>query len=306
MLTNSNHYIHPAKQVIFLLLSVVGFAIIGSVIAMGLVVSLYGMDVMQEISHPSAALSGNVLNALRIVQTITSLSMFLGASVFFAYRVVYEPEEYLKATNRFPAVLLLLALAIMLCSRPILEFLTVVNLKMTLPDSLRGLENWMRESEKSNQLLIEALLDMKTFADLLISLLIIGLFTAIAEEFIFRGCLQTILIRWIRNPHTGIWVTAAIFSAIHVQFFGFLPRLMLGVLFGYFAYWSGSIWPAVWGHFLHNGSSVVLVYLFQHHKIADPDAPQTFNYIIYLLSLILTCLLMYTYRNVSRQQPLIG
>ena len=96
----------------------------------------------------------------------------------------------------------------------------------------------------------------------------IGVLPAIGEEVLFRGVLQRKLTEHWVNPHLAIWVAAALFSAIHVQFYGFLPRLLLGALFGYLYYWSGSLLIAIFAHFVNNGVMVLMLYLYQR-KLVD-------------------------------------
>ena len=106
--------------------------------------------------------------------------------------------------------------------------------------------------------------------------------------------MQTIFIRWTKNKHAAVWITAILFSAFHMEFFGFLPRLLLGVLFGYFVAWSGSIWPAIWGHFVNNGTIVVITYLSQHKLIGiGPDDQHVFNNVWYIISLVITLFLLF-------------
>jgi len=161
----------------------------------------------------------------------------------------------------------------------------------------------MRHSEDEALKETQLLLQMNSLGAMLFDLLVIGLLTAIAEEFLFRGCVQTIFTRWTKSKHWGIWIAAILFSAFHMQFFGFLPRLLLGVFFGYFVAWSGSIWTSVWGHFINNGSAVVITYLFQQKIIkVNPDDQHVFNWLGYLLSLILTVLLLNVYRNIAESK----
>ena len=192
-----------------------------------------------------------------------------------------------------------MVLAIMLFSTPLIEFLANINQKMVLPPSLK----WMRTSEDAAQKATSVFLDMKTIGDFVINLLFIGLVTAIVEEFLFRGALQTIFFKWTSNIHAAVWITAILFSAFHMEFFGFLPRLLLGVFFGYFVAWSGSIWTGVWAHFINNGTAVLITYLFQHKLIKiSPDDQHIFTLKLYLLSLATVMLLMYGYKKVTEKQ----
>ena len=79
----------------------------------------------------------------------------------------------------------------------------------------------------------------------------------ITEEFLFRGALQRIIGKWTYNHHIIIWSAAIIFSTFHMQFFGFLPRMLLGAYFGYLLYWTRNIWIPVFAHFVNNAIAVI-------------------------------------------------
>lgn len=274
---------------------------LGNIIASFAIVSVYNTDTLRQIAAMNVD-SPMTVKAMWMLQIIGMTIPILLTPVVFGRLIMKEPGAYLKTNIRFPPVLLMMVFSIMVMSTPIMEVLIMLNQKMVLPDFLKGLENWMRASEQSAQKITNALLKMNTWVDLVKAVLLIGLITAIAEELMFRGCLQTILIRWTKNTHVAIWITAALFSAFHLEFFGFLPRLALGVFFGYFAAWSGSIWPAVWAHFINNTSAVVITYLFQHKKIdVNPDEAQSFNYSLYVLSIIITVALFWSYRTAALQ-----
>ena len=85
---------------------------------------------------------------------------------------------------------------------------------------------------------------------------------------LFRsGVIQKQLTRFFRNHHAGIWVAAILFSALHMQFYGFIPRMFLGVLFGYLLVWTGSIWMPITAHFVNNASAVLFYYLFSNDLV---------------------------------------
>jgi membrane protease YdiL (CAAX protease family) len=242
-----------------------------------------------------------------VKQIISTTIPILATSLVFAYAFVKKPQEYLKTSFKFPWILLVIVFGVMLVSLPLIGLLSNINQKMVLPHFLDGFQKWMREAENKAQKLTAILMQMPTIWDMIVNVLVIGLLTAVVEEFMFRGCIQTIFTRWTKNTRAAVWITAILFSALHMEFFGFLPRMLLGVLFGYFVAWSGSIWTSVWAHFINNGTKVVVTYLFQQKLIkTNPDDPHIFNYGSYLFSLIIILFLLYIYRTIAtgkKQMP---
>jgi membrane protease YdiL (CAAX protease family) len=134
------------------------------------------------------------------------------------------------------------------------------NSQMVLPEFLSGVEQWMRDMEMQLMELTVFLTDFQSIPELLTGILVIGVFAGVGEELFFRGLIQPKMQVYFRSPHWGIWVTAFIFSAIHAQFFGFLPRLFLGALFGYLYHYTGSLFYPILGHILNNALTLLLVY----------------------------------------------
>ncbi len=301
MITVTPHrYLSPAKQLGIFLLITFGLLIAGAFLAMGLIWAVYGPAVINEVRELNIT-SPQGLQALWFLQIISTTLPIFSAPVIFAWWVVREPRAYLKPSFNFSLSLLAIVLLAMLMASPVMEVLININERMVLPHFLKGVEDWMRASEKTAERAQNMMLQMHTIGDLMIDLLLIGLLTAIAEELMFRGVIQTIFLRWTRSHHAAIWITAILFSAFHMEFYGFLPRLMLGVFFGYFVYWSGSIWTSVWAHFINNGTAVLVTYLYQHKHISmSPDDQHVFNYSGYIVSIIITVFLLYTYRNIAR------
>jgi len=305
MITEKTQYksaLSPPLQLLLFIGVTIILIFLGSAIASFVIAQVYNADTLQKVASMNLNTPMTV-RAMWILQIMSMTVPLLLAPIIFGRFIMKEPQAYLQTNVRFPLILLMMVFSIMVMSTPIMEVLVLVNQKMVLPDFLSGLERWMRESEQSAQKITAALLKMNNWVDMLKAVLLIGLITAIAEELVFRGCLQTIFIRWTNNTHVAIWITATLFSAFHLEFFGFLPRLMLGVFFGYFAAWSGSIWPAVWAHFLNNASAVVITYLYQHKKIdINPDEAHSFNYSLYILSIIITVALFWSYRTAALQK----
>ncbi|OOQ61232.1 CPBP family intramembrane glutamic endopeptidase [Mucilaginibacter pedocola] len=283
---------------IFSILSV-GIIVLFNLIGLGVCIAVYGLGFVEQLSRMDLS-NPQMPQALYTLQLIsTTLPIFL-APFIYARFILKQPAEYLKPTFRFNPLLLVIAFFIMMSSTALIELLANINQKMVLPHWLSGLENWMKRSEEQAQLITKAILKMDTVWDMLKNLFLVGLLTAIVEELMFRGVLQTIMQKLTKNTHAAVWITAALFSAFHMEFYGFLPRLLLGALFGYFAAWSGSIWPAIWGHFLNNGTAVLVTYLFQQKKIKiNPDDSHTFTAGGYVFSTIIIIILLLVYKNIA-------
>jgi membrane protease YdiL (CAAX protease family) len=148
------------------------------------------------------------------------------------------------------------------------------NSHLVLPEFLSGVEQWMRDMEKQLMELTQFLTDFQSIPELLAGILVIGVLAGVGEELFFRGLIQPKMQGYFRSPHWGIWVTAIVFSAIHVQFYGFLPRLFLGALFGYLYHYTGSLFYPILGHILNNALTLLLVY-WSNQGVLELDVQST-------------------------------
>ena len=140
---------------------------------------------------------------------------------------------------------------------PVINLLGLLNKQMELPAFMAPIEEWMRAQETLAEQLTTILLSSDSVWVILANLIVIAVTAGITEEFLFRGALQRVIGKWTSNPHTIIWIAAILFSAFHLQFYGFLPRMILGAYFGYLLYWSKSIWIPVFAHFVNNAFAVI-------------------------------------------------
>ncbi len=295
----------PAKQLLLFIAVFGGIFIVGNLLGFGLVAAIYGINILMDIarlnfSHPQS------INALYILQVVTTTIPIFLAPVVFARWILRDTTNYIQPSLRFPMLLFVITFFVMLFSMPLIEVLSNINQQMVLPKWLSGLEQWMKNSEESARRVTEAILQMDSVWDCIKNVFLIGFLTAVAEEFMFRGVLQTIFQKITNNTHLAIWITALLFSAFHMEFYGFLPRTFLGALFGYFVAYSGSIWPAVWGHFLNNATAVISTYLYQKKLIKfSPDDSHLFSYTGYVFSAIIIIILLLVYKKVAQgsQKP---
>lgn len=293
---------HPFLQLLLLLLgAIIGlviFALIGFVICLG----VYGFDLIKSTAWTTGT-DLRYVGALKILLTAQQIGLFLTPAIALAIFEGKKPQKFYGMTA--PKLdNLALVFFIMLCAIPALGLSNEINQKMVLPDFLKGLEKWMREMEDQGAITTEAILKMKTWGQFFINLTVIAIVPAICEEFIFRGSLQRVFLRLIKNPHVAIWLSAAVFSAIHFQFYGFLPRLLLGAGFGYIYYWTGSIWYTVFAHFLNNGYAVALAFYFQlNNKPITAADDATFPWYGYVISAILTLALFNIVHKFNAKKP---
>ncbi|MBR5086879.1 MAG: CPBP family intramembrane metalloprotease [Muribaculaceae bacterium] len=152
---------------------------------------------------------------------------------------------------------------------PAMNWIVDWNEGLHLPQELRGVESILRDMEDSAQALTSDLLLSKTWEGMLIRVLLVGVITGLGEEIFFRaGMLGSMHYGGVKR-HVAVWTVALIFSGIHMQFFGFVPRLLLGAWFGYVMLWSGEVWTPIIAHSLNNSIVVVFTFLANNHYIED-------------------------------------
>lgn len=170
-------------------------------------------------------------------------------------------------------------------------------MNIEFPEFMKGFEVWARNMEDRLMELTKAMSSYTNLGEMLVAMLVIGILPAIGEELIFRGLLQNKLLGGIKNHHIAIWVTAIIFGAFHMQFFGVVPRIFLGALFGYIYYYSGNIWYPIVAHFINNGLAVLTMYLGPR-MVDDWNAEEIDSSVpplISLISLVICIFLFYQF-----------
>ena len=193
------------------------------------------------------------------------------------------------------------------CIFPITSFTGQINSAMHLPEWLSGVETWMVQKEDQANYLIDQVLPSANFGILMLNICVIAVLPALGEELIFRGVFQKILTDLFKSGHLAIWVTAFIFSALHFQFFGFIPRFILGLIFGYLFFWSGTIWLPVISHFVNNAFPVILTYTKGLEKVnTQPDFPLWQQAIFLPLPIIISLVILFYFRNNKNKNQVSG
>ena len=225
------------------------------------------------------------LKNLQIIQVLNQVIGFLMPPVVYVMLVQEKPFKYL-GFNKLPAWSILGIVAIFTVI-PFLSMVTDWNDGIVIPESMRAIEEQLRNTQKQSEEIIKTFISQGSLCS---SLLIIAALAAVSEELLFRSVIQKALIKLFKNAHVAIVVTAFVFSAVHMDFFGFFPRFILGLMLGYMFWMSGSIFPSMLMHFVNNATIVMLYYL-NTRGFSDIDIDNfgnTSSVLLILLSLIAT------------------
>ncbi len=244
-----------------------------------------GRMVLLPGSYPDA--KGGVI--LKYIQFSQQVGLFLLPTLIVTHLIRTSNESYLKL-DRYPSVIKIIAVVFLaMILIPVLNYTGVLNSRMVLPEDLSAIQRWITAKEYQASRLTEILITSPGVLTLALNVFILAVVPAFCEEFLFRGLLQQLMKKVLRSSHAGIWMTAIIFSSIHFQFLGFLPRLILGLVFGYLFYWTGSLWYSVIAHFVNNIIPVVYAYFNGWRAVseqvsASPETPGDFPFYAVILS----------------------
>lgn len=296
---NNNGIRHPLVSILLTLLIVMaGFQLIGPMIGMLLGYPLFPgtpaefTEALQNpFKHPE------LKNTILLMQ---AAGTFFGMIVlpYFFLRVQRRslPDLFDSAWySRTVIMVVILVIVFMGVNSVFIEW----NQNLKFPG-----DTWFRQIEETLAEGTKFLTRFESPADLIFVFIVIAILPALGEEIVFRGMIQNDLLRATGNIHVSIWIAAILFSAIHIQFFGFVPRMLLGALFGYLYYWSGNLWLAVLAHFVNNGFTVIGLYLYQR-GIIDVDLEKTTDtpWQAILFSTVCTVLLLYSFKTFYNNHP---
>ncbi|WP_293311180.1 CPBP family intramembrane glutamic endopeptidase [Pedobacter sp. UBA5917] len=304
--TPNKEEINPFLQLLLLLFYAVIGGLVFGILAIVIVLMVYGWGML---SHLYLILSGDpkYIDGFKVIQILSSVGTFILPPIALAW-TEREKVNGFYSFKQPKFTLAIIVLAIMILSMPFMEWTAIWNQKMVLPDFLKRIEEWMKEKEATAAKMTIQLITVRSNFDFIVNLIMIAVIPAIGEELMFRGGVQRSLNRAFGNPHLAIWLCAIIFSAIHVQFYGFVPRMLLGAGFGYLYYYSGNIWYSMLAHFLNNAYAVCAAFYMQKHNMPldKADEPLGFPWYGYLISAIITIALFKIFKDSATRERKLG
>lgn len=294
--------INHLKQFLLLFGLVIMGLIIGGILLLVAGAAWMGVPLEQvpvAMNNPANANASRLMN-----MSSTFIGFLIPAMVY--QRIVGSQGVWngLGFRSRMNQRLVLLVIPITFTAMALSGALGMLNEQIPLTE---GMLKQAREMEAAYRNTMLNMARMNSWFDLLLSLVVMALAPAIFEEVLFRGALQPLLVSWTRKPWVGILIASIIFSAVHFSYFGFLPRIALGMILGYLFHYGGNLWYSILLHFLNNGFIVVQLYLLAKQgkpieKAMDDNLPLWTG----LLSLPLLILLFRQYRQYAQQRINIG
>jgi membrane protease YdiL (CAAX protease family) len=295
------------KQLFFLLVIILASVLIISPLGILIAYPFVNGNIFELMANMHFAKNAQDIALLKYFQIVSQISLFIVSSYLFTYSISKKPFAFLNLNKKPQLSLIGISIILGLVSTPFLNWIMEWNSSIHFPAFLSSVENWMRNMEVEASRLTSIFIQGNHFSDLLINLFMMALLAGLGEELLLRGLFQPLLIRLTKNAHWGIWLAAGLFSFMHFQFFGFIPRLLLGALFGYYYYWSKNLWIPIIAHVLNNG--IIVIYAFATGattigpNINETKPFESSSVLLILVSLSFTLLgLMYFYRESDKNK----
>ena len=271
----------PGTQLLILisiaLVSFFLFGLLGTVVLSGIT----GINLM-ELSDSSKwdFTNPGIITFIRGMQVVQFIALFLVPTFLGAWLFSTDSKKYLGLKKPSNSFYFIAAVAVMILAVPLVNWLGELNKNVQFPS---GIEKWMKKSEEEAAKTVQALLSKHTIKDLIINILCIAGLAAVGEELLFRGIAQRLFIKIFKSPWVGIIIAAILFSAMHLQFYGFLPRFILGIFLGVIFWYSGSLWTSILAHFIYDATLIVLVYF--NPSMINEETPVKLNNIALMAAL---------------------
>jgi len=260
--------VHPMLQLLMFGGMAIGCFMIFGFIGTFVLAKATGIDLM-TLSDPDKWDYANpsLLTFLRGMLVVQFFALYIIPVFLFARFCDPKPTQYLGLTSA-KSLYIILGVIALIVALPFVDWTGTINSALIPETTTIG--KWMKASEESTAKQIGFMLKRNSVQDLFLNLVLVAVFAGVGEELFFRGVLQRLFIKLFKSPWAGILVTAFIFSAIHLQFYGFIPRFILGVLLGLLYWYSGSLWPAIIAHFVYDAFAVVMIWF--NPALADQES----------------------------------
>lgn len=295
----------PAVQLIYELLMLLGVTLISasifSFLGSTLAIRIFGVS-REAITGFAPGTPRDVESAFKLMQAFSAVGAFIIPAWALSRFLGQSFGRFTGFTRDVYAPLVGLAVLSLIAAQPFVDWLQQFNAGLSLPASMEEVQKSMEEMEERAMRFTMGFLEMRGLGDLLVNTLVIAVIPAVGEEIFFRGLLQRRIQLWSGHPHLAIWMAAIIFSAVHLQFFGFLPRMFLGAVFGYLFYFGGNLWYPVAAHFVNNFGALAVVYFSED---AGPEAinqPMDIPHIGNIISLLVLIAIIFGFRAYSKRR----
>ncbi|HEY3429936.1 MAG TPA: CPBP family intramembrane glutamic endopeptidase [Cyclobacteriaceae bacterium] len=289
---------------IFFMILLVSYGVLGQWVGLELSSLFYDGDLKTEIlkEHPDP----HVLVPVLIMLGTSTLIGLILSPLFYVRIIERKPWSpfFKNETNwlKVLGIIPMLGICFYIAISPIVEW----NMNFQFSGAAEEFGTWAREMEDQLMGLTQLITKFDSPAEYALGLVVIALLPGIGEELVFRGMIQNELKRASNNIHVAIWTSAFLFSAIHMQFFGFVPRMLLGAMFGYLYYWSGNLFIPMIAHIFHNGFTVTMIYLYnQGSTDINIDSEESAPLFLVAICGVVTFALLYFFRkHYSSEQSL--
>ena len=302
---NHSHYSlygkTPLYQLFVSLLIVLGSGILLFIVFLVAGIFIFDSD-LQILENPFAAVGEKNILFLKYILISQQISFFIVPAIIILNKLKQGHQTVLRDMKIPQINEIVLVVVLAFCIFPITGFTGELNATMHLPDWLSGVEQWMTKKEESAARLLDSIMTQDTFLVVILNVMMIAVLPAIGEEMIFRGVFQKILSDLFRSGHLAIWITAFLFSAFHFQFFGFVPRFILGLVFGYLFFWSGTLWLPIISHFINNAVPVIGACIYGWDKVnVLSDIPLWKQMVVLPLPVLISAVILLYFRNKSKK-----
>lgn len=261
-MTNTPHFQKsPVSLLLLIILFSLGSYIISPAIFMAIGVGILDISLEEFLRKIGSGDPEPVIQwALVMIQAAAAILSFIIIPAVFIRKYEHGSLKNYFHDRSISAGPIFLAICLTFSLMAVNSLLIEWNMNFKFPDFLA---ESFDEMEEQGRIMTEYLTDFFSLPYFLVVIVVVAIVPAVGEELLFRGLIQKYMHQISKNPHVAIWITAALFSAFHLQFYGFIPRMALGAFFGYLLYYSGNLWYATIGHFLNNGFTLLMIYLFQ-------------------------------------------